>query len=110
MRRVIILFLAISVCGCAMAQRGAVSSAYKALAEGDCGTVYQKLSRAEKYEDVPELLQSEISFIRARCIEKEYRYNEAFALYNSIILRFPNTEYAVRSKGRVKSLASKVDL
>jgi TonB family protein len=109
MKRLLVLFVFISVYGCSIAQKGAVFGAYKSLAQGDCGVVYRKLSNAEKYSSVSDALQSEISFIRAECLERDKRDNEALALYEFIIDSFPNTEYASRAKVRIKALKLGID-
>lgn len=104
MRRPLLLFVVVAMCGCAGVQQGgAIIGAYKALGKDDCGTVYGSLRHAEKFE-VSDSLQSEISFIRATCLGKEAKYEEALAIYHSIVERFPDTEYAIRSKVRIKSL------
>lgn len=92
--------------GCGVAQIGALSHAYLALRNDDCGLVYRKLSDAEGYKKPSPELQAEISYLRSLCLEKEKKYDEALALLYYITEQFPKTEYGYRARIRIERIES----
>lgn len=105
MNRLCLIAISFILVGCmGMAQQGAISQAYRLFEKGECEKVYQKLSQAESYKDTNPELQSEITFLRSMCLEREKKYDEAVALYTFIIDNFPNSEYGYRALGRIRSI------
>jgi len=85
-----------------LAQQGAISSAYQAYGQGNCGTVLKNLSDAEKYAIPSPSIQAEIFFLRAQCFEKLSQVNNAIGLYEYIVKTFPESAYAAQAEGRLR--------
>ncbi len=98
----ILIVTSLTLSGCAtQRQRGAINIVYKAIKNNDCSETNKFLTIAEETREVTAQLQSKISFLRAVCLEKEKKYDEALELYSEIIEQFPDTIYAKKSQNRI---------
>lgn len=101
----IFLALALVIQSCAgILQDGSMIGAHKLFAKGDYEKALNKLSSAQRYQEPSPALKAEISFMRALCLEKLSRTNEAIGTYKYLIKTFPESEYAYRAKEQLKLL------
>ena len=108
--KLVALLSTLILAGCGIAQRGAISNAYEAMANDDYVLALGKLSEAESYKETSPEIQSEISFLRAFCLEREGKYYEAMGLYAFIIKKYPETNYAIMAKGRINRKTSRLEI
>ncbi|WAJ72232.1 hypothetical protein [Catenovulum adriaticum] len=93
--------------GCSIAQKGAMIGAYNAIEENNCMLAYKKLRSAENHSDTTPELRAEITYLRAICLEKEQRYQEALGQHLYLIKAYPESEYSYRSKSKILILNKK---
>lgn len=107
MRTLIILFAAAVSVGCS--SRSAldrhVDSAYQHYQAGDCEQVMLALSQAERRSRQRDSLQPEISLLRGQCLERQGLFVDAAQTYTFILMRYPASEYAYRSRARLETLS-----
>jgi len=99
--KIFFVFLMLSsllVSSCGLAQQGAITGAHKAYGRGDYVKALAQLSGAEKYTTPSAEVQAEILFLRALCWEKLSRLADANGLYEHIVQKFPESQYAAQAR------------
>ena len=87
-----------------MAQKGALSNAYKAMQRGQYDLALNALSRAEKHHQTTPEMAAEISFVRAQCYDRSGHRSEALEAYRYTKDGFRGTTYAYQAETRLKEL------
>ncbi len=100
----IALIFLVQSCSAGNLQNGAMIRARRSFVKGHCEKVLKRLSEAQRYQEPSPALKAEISYLRALCLEKLARTNEAIGTYRYIINTFPESEYAYRAKEQLKLL------
>ncbi len=101
---IILAFAAILSGGCATAQRGAMSRAYKAIKDGRYDAAIARLSEAEKYVTPTPALQAEIAFLRGQSYEGLKRVPDAVGCYRYLVATYPESIYAYQAEERIEAL------
>lgn len=105
MRTLLILSLALSAAGCTRWSLDRhLNNAYLAYQQGECDEVMLELSQAERKSRSRGYLQPEISLLRGQCLERQNLFVDAAQTYRFIISRYPDSEYAFRSRARLETL------
>jgi TolA-binding protein len=103
-RLALLLVLLPALFACATVQSGALSRAYGSYNKGDYVTALRRLAEAESYGEMPDLRHAEVYYLKGRCLEGMGNRGEAASLYEYLIKRYPDTEFAARAKGRLEEL------
>ena len=93
------------IMGCATAQRGAMGISYSLIEDGKYESALRRLSQAELYVEPTPELRAEISFLRAKCYEGLNKTDDAIGLYEFIVQKFPDTQYAFQAQRRLRRLS-----
>jgi tetratricopeptide (TPR) repeat protein len=103
--RVWILTLAMcALAGCGLASRGSLLKTQQAYTESKYD---QCIARAEEgigYESDNPATNAALYFYKARCLELARRVPEAMAIYERLIAKFPDSDYALQAAERLREL------
>lgn len=103
--RVVTLSTLLLLGSCAsIAQKGALIGVRKAVNKQDYAACLENLSEAESYGDFSEQENAQISFYRGFCLEGLGRQPEAAAVYQRLIEKYPDTDWAAQARGRASAL------
>ena len=102
--KIVVVSIALSLAGCATAQKGAMIGAYSDIKKSKFQEALSELSQAESYLKPSPALQAEISFLRGQCYEGLKRIPEAIGSYKYLVATFPESIYAYQAKERIQVL------
>jgi tetratricopeptide (TPR) repeat protein len=88
----------------AAAQQGAILFAYSAYRRGDYVNSLRNIHQAEAKGKIPDQQQADVSILKGRCLEGMGDRAEAASLYEYLIKTYPDSECAIRAKGRLEEL------
>jgi len=101
---IVLCICVVTLTGCGMAQRGAISWAYSDIEKGKYQSALQNLSDAQAYKEPTPELNAEILHLRAICYIGLGRCDEAVATLQYIIDKFPESSYAYQAKATLLRL------
>ncbi len=93
--------LSVALAACGTAQKGALISANKALANQKYDECLQHLSSAETLGEFSESIHPQVLFKRGMCLEGLNRKPEAYAIYRVLIGRYPSSDWTAQAKARL---------
>lgn len=85
-----------------MAQRGALSNAYRSYENGNYEEVLAITSRAENYKEPSKEMRAEIIFLKALALEKLEKQEEALGLFKYLAEQFADTQYGYQAMEKIK--------
>lgn len=91
------------LCSCSMTQKGALSRAEGAYAEGKFDKCLSHVTRAEGYGEHSDITAAQLSLQKGVCLEGAGRKAEANAVYDNLIRKHPNSDPAAQAKARKTS-------
>src|SRR5688572_19132006 len=95
----LILFLGL---GCATAQRGAMLRARSGIEKGKYAFALHRLNEAEDYTAPTPKLKAEMLYLKGICYRGLGQHAEADALFNHVIEKYSESEYAALAKAQIR--------